>query len=304
MNPTRGRERPHQLIEPPLEESPGEPRPHEQPGYRRTAAPIDAWPEEPDYTPRRERTTGSSRRPRRRFLFYGLLTVLVVIMLGGGAAGGYFLLRDDDRQSNGVSVLTSASASTATTDPGYGADPRQTTDSSSSASSDTTQAAPTTESTAVQAVDLSSRATIHASSVLATAGSVWYGATNLVDDDPSTCWAEGVSGYGEGESIGFTFANAVTVSEFQIVPGYDKNQDGWDRWWSNGRLQSFALDFSDGAHEEYSVEDSRTLQTMTLNAPHTVTWVHLTITGVFEAADVDHRAEDTSISEFHLLGSF
>ena len=95
----------------------------------------------------------------------------------------------------------------------------------------------------------------------------------------------------------------VTVWEVRIIPGYDKVAGGWDRWTSNGRVRTFDLVFSDGTTESFTVDDDREMQFLALSTPHTVTSVRFVITGVYEAAEGPHKAEDTSISELLLWGT-
>jgi hypothetical protein len=237
--------------------------------------------------------------PRSRTGMWAFVAGLVFVVCAGAAIAAYFLLRDDSGNvgtvSTGVAVSTTIGSDTTdgsgTTVPGGG-------------STGTTVGEGTTTSAGPPSpVDLSATADISVSSTLATSGSTTYGKANLIDRDSTTCWAEGVAGYGIGEFIQFTFAAPMTVTEIRIVPGYDKTAGGWDRWTSNGRVRSFELSFSDGTTESYSVTDSRELQIITLGAPHTVTTVRLTITGVYDAAEGPNKAEDTSVSELHFWGT-
>lgn len=50
-----------------------------------------------------------------------------------------------------------------------------------------------------------------------------YGATNLSDSDPSTCWAEGSIGDGVGEYVLLTIPNNTT--QLRIRNGYQKNKN-------------------------------------------------------------------------------
>jgi hypothetical protein len=242
-------------------------------------------------------------RPRRRGATWAFIAGLVFVVCAGAAIAVYFVLRDDGggsgTGSSDVAVSTTSHSGDTTNDTtGSGAT------TTSGGSTGSTSGEGTTSSTgASPAVDLSPNATINVSSTLATQGAVDYGKANLIDNDPATCWAEGVAGYGVGEYVEFTFASPVTIQEIRIIPGYDKIADGWDRWTSNGRVRSFDLSFSDGASESYTVADSRDMQAIALSAPHTVTSVRLTITGVYEAADGPHKAEDTSVAELHVWGT-
>ena len=77
---------------------------------------------------------------------------------------------------------------------------------------------PTMESITKQDFNLS------ASSTLQQAG-YDYSVGSLLDGNTQTCWAEGVSGIGEGESITFSSDETKTVSGLAILPGYCKSED-------------------------------------------------------------------------------
>lgn len=84
-----------------------------------------------------------------------------------------------------------------------------------------------------------------------------YSVASLVDENTQTCWAEGVSGTGEGESITFSSDETKTVSGLAILPGYLKSEDlfykngmplaveitSGDKYWI-GEIKDFQPDFS------------------------------------------------------------
>jgi len=149
-------------------------------------------------------------------------------------------------------------------------------------------------------IDLSGRAEMDATSVLEE-NWIDYGPGNLVDGNPTTCWAEGVVGYGRGETFYFDFAEVLTVTRLEVLPGYDKDLDGWDRWWSNGRLQSVRVEFSDGSVEDVTFSDERKWHTVDIS-PREVDWLSVEIMTTYPARAGAHYAEDTSVSEFHVYG--
>ncbi len=53
----------------------------------------------------------------------------------------------------------------------------------------------------------------------------FYGVSNLWDLDERTCWVEGVSGYGKGETITYTSKKKQLVSGIAILPGHLKSED-------------------------------------------------------------------------------
>ncbi len=255
------------------------------------AHPSQAWDPSGSWDP--SQSWERPEPPRRRTGMWAFVAGLVLVVCAGAAIAAYLLLRDDSGSASTVSTDTAGSATSGSATTVLGGEPTDT----------TTGEVTTTSADPVSAVDLSPLAGINVSSTLATSGSTTYIKANLIDGDPATCWAEGVAGYGLGEFVEFAFAAPVTVTEIRMVPGYDKIAGGWDRWTSNGRVRTFDLSFSDGATESYSVTDTRELQIIALNAPHTVTKVRLTITGVYEAAEGPNKAEDTSVSELHFWGT-
>lgn len=84
-----------------------------------------------------------------------------------------------------------------------------------------------------------------------------YSVASLADGNTQTCWAEGVSGIGEGEIITFSSDETKTVSGLAILPGYLKSEDlfykngmplavkitSGDKYWI-GEFQDFRPNFS------------------------------------------------------------
>ncbi|MEI6624560.1 MAG: protein kinase, partial [Actinomycetes bacterium] len=132
-----------------------------------------------------------------------------------------------------------------------------------------------------------------------------YGVSNLIDNRPSTCWEEGVRGYGEGESITFGFPRAVTVSKVQMIPGYVKIDQDANRWFSNGRVAAARVQFSDGTSEVWPLNDDYgATQNLTIAPPKKTTFVRVTILKTYSAdTGTTHDSSDTSISELHVIGT-
>jgi eukaryotic-like serine/threonine-protein kinase len=134
---------------------------------------------------------------------------------------------------------------------------------------------------------------------------IHYVAWQIWDDDLTTCWSEGVRGYGEGESITFNFREPVVVREVDVMPGYAKRSSGKDRFQQNGKLQEVMLEFSDGSPAQFiSFENREAFQRIPLQTPVETTWVKVTINKVYPgvAGPSWGAASDTSVSEFHLEG--
>lgn len=134
-----------------------------------------------------------------------------------------------------------------------------------------------------------------------------YPASQLVDRKLDTCWAEGVSGHGGGESFSANLGAEMWLVEIQIVPGYLKfdSANSVDRWYSNGRVTRAKLVFSDGSESKaFDLDpDSKDWQIVKLPKAVKTSSVKVAILGTAAATTgTDHDAEDTSVSEIKLLG--
>lgn len=120
-------------------------------------------------------------------------------------------------------------------------------------------------------------------------------ASKLIDGNPKTNWTEGVSGYGEGESVDFHFRKKQTVVGFTIWAGnhYDDSY-----YVKNARPKTITLTFSDGSAKEYTLQDKRKEQTFYFDQTVETESVLLTITSVYDDGAV---YEDTVISEISFL---
>ncbi len=78
-----------------------------------------------------------------------------------------------------------------------------------------------------------------------------YEPSNMADMDTSTCWAEGVSGDGTGESITFASDQAQDISGLAILPGYCKSRDLYDK---NGAPAAIRIECG-GRSMEYSFSE-------------------------------------------------
>lgn len=134
------------------------------------------------------------------------------------------------------------------------------------------------------------------------AGNSYY-AANLTDGVNRTCWAEGVSGFGIGESVRFKFSPRMTLTRMEVIPGYDKYSSGWDRWYSNGRLRKITVTFADGSQESFRFADDNRWQACDFSSPKTGSSLEFTIEDVYYPdRDNPHYAEDTSVSEVRFYG--
>ncbi len=128
-----------------------------------------------------------------------------------------------------------------------------------------------------------------------------YPAENLFDGTEEFCWAENVRGYGVGEWVEFSFDQPVRVAYVEVLPGYKKSEDGWDRWWSNGRLKAANFSFGDGTAVTGRFKDRKTYQKVRVGSG-ACDGFRMTIKSTYPARNGSHKADDTSISEIRVYG--
>lgn len=137
-----------------------------------------------------------------------------------------------------------------------------------------------------------------ASSELPSAGKNSYSISNIEDDDIRTAWVEGVSGYGIGEYIEFTFENrAPRATSCRIANGYSKNETTWR---NNSRVKTLNMYENDVLTAILELKDIRDFQVFSF--PHPIghrkdgkaSKLKFVITEVYKG----DKYEDTAISEF------
>ncbi len=80
---------------------------------------------------------------------------------------------------------------------------------------------------------------IEGSSFLISQGENTYEAKNVHDFSYKTAWVEGVSGYGIGEHLIYTFdANNPRINTIKVVNGYVKSPDAWR---NNSRVERLKM---------------------------------------------------------------
>ena len=117
-----------------------------------------------------------------------------------------------------------------------------------------------------------------------------YFPENMVDNDLSTGWVEGVSGNGEGEVAHIVFDDVYKVSGFMINSGYQKSQDIYK---ANSRPSLITLEFSDGTSMDFNLKDEMNAQQFTFPESVDTDYVDITIRAVYTGS----KWEDTVISE-------
>ena len=210
-----------------------------------------------------------------------VMAAVIAILAFGGVAAFAFLHHGDHAGSPVSAPATSATVQ-------------------GEAGSPTTSATPTPASTPVVG-NITGYATATASSTLAASGGNSYGASNLLDGDLTTCWAEGSPGYGLGEWIRFSFSQPLVLTKMKLMPGYMKRLDGWDRWWANGRLRRIELTFSDGHSREVEFPDREGWQVLRLDKVR-ASWIEVTISSAYPARPGPHAASDLCVSEAAFAG--
>lgn len=149
---------------------------------------------------------------------------------------------------------------------------------------------------------------IEASSELKSSGGKSYSVKNLIDGDPSTVWAEGVSGTGVGETITLHLDKKQPVYGIQLVNGYTA---GYEQYINNGTVTSVKVDFGGGVYAECDElegygSDSFGPQELAemnrfrigLDEPVTTDTIKITITGAAKGKKYD----DTCMSEIWVYG--
>ena len=127
--------------------------------------------------------------------------------------------------------------------------------------------------------DISSTAKVTASSTATATSTGNFSPANLVDEDGSTFWMEGVPDYGIGEWVKFTFPNEVTVIRISCAPVVFGV--GTDNWRQNGRLKTVTISFDDGTKITHTFEDTMFDQAMTIDPPEKTRSVTITIDEVY-----------------------
>lgn len=178
-----------------------------------------------------------------------------------------------------------------------GADSTQ--ESAAAQSSTTSDETADQSSSAVQQSSSSSycafnNATVTASSELQHDSSVntsYYYASNVLDDDPDTCWAEGADGSGVGESLTFTLSSAAEVSGFEIRNGYQKTEEIYEH---NARPHVVKI-YADGEliHTATIAYDGLGYQKVEFSQPFKASTITIEIDSVYEGT----KWSDCAISD-------
>ena len=123
-----------------------------------------------------------------------------------------------------------------------------------------------------------------------------YKVENVIDDNPSTAWIEGVSDDGIGQFIQFSSNNTFRVDKIDIINGFSKNQKTYMK---NNRGKKVIIEFSDKSQQVYELEDNNMeYQTIDIGGINTNS-VKVIIQEVYTNGRV---YKDTCISEISVYG--
>ena len=124
-----------------------------------------------------------------------------------------------------------------------------------------------------------------------------YQAERAVDGSTGTCWAEGASGYGIGETITLYLNGIYDVSKFSIAGGWTINKELYDH---NAKPKVMYVYFSSSPYEHYVVSLDETMSTQSFQVDENgVEWVQFEIVDVYPG---EKDVYDTCISEITLYG--
>lgn len=123
-----------------------------------------------------------------------------------------------------------------------------------------------------------------------------YKVENVIDDNPSTAWIEGVSDDGIGQFIQFSSNNTFRVDKIDIINGFSKNQKTYMK---NNRVKKVIIEFSDKSQQVYELEyNNMEYQTIDIGGINTNS-VKVIIQEVYTNGRV---YKDTCISEISVYG--
>jgi hypothetical protein len=151
--------------------------------------------------------------------------------------------------------------------------------------------APPAAAAALDVVDVT------ASTVLDRDGDIVYDPRVTIDGDPATAWNDGVRGDPTGESLEYTFASPVRVTQIDLINGYDKIVPEGDRFEQNARIREMRIQ-SDAGESTRELVDTREPQSVTVEFGSTCQ-ITLVVESIYPGAEF----EDVALSEITFLGT-
>lgn len=147
------------------------------------------------------------------------------------------------------------------------------------------------------ALPLSQAATLKptwsASSSAPTAEGVSYEPKNLGDGKASSAWFEGVDGSGLNEWVQADLGGEKAVTGFTVWAGWWYTSSQWSHY---NRPKTLQVEFSDGASQEFTLQDAYVPQVFELAAPHKTTTLKFKVKSDFTS----DAYQDTAISEIQI----
>lgn len=122
-----------------------------------------------------------------------------------------------------------------------------------------------------------------------------YTAEKSFDMDMSTCWCEGLDGYGIGESITVSFDDIYEISKLSIWNGLCTSEDLYDK---NSRLHNFTVVLSDGSRYDFECSDGWNNRNNTFSFDNNAKTSSLTI--IIQSVYEGKKYKDTCISEISM----
>ena len=121
----------------------------------------------------------------------------------------------------------------------------------------------------------------------------YYAAANANDADPSTAWAEGAGGAGEGEWLSLFFSEQK-VAGFAIRAGYQRSADTYN---ANGRPADIRVSVAGESDCTVTLDDARGEQVVLFSYPVVTDFLSIEISSVYGGASNAY----TCISDVRVL---
>ncbi len=123
-----------------------------------------------------------------------------------------------------------------------------------------------------------------------------YKVENVIDDNESTAWIEGVNGDGIGEYIEFSSKGTFRVDKIDIINGLSKSEKTYK---NNNRIKKVVIEFSDKTQQVYELKDNNMdYQTIDIGGKNTNS-IKITIQEVYTESRI---YQDSCISEIAIYG--
>lgn len=119
-----------------------------------------------------------------------------------------------------------------------------------------------------------------------------YTVEKAFDNDMSTCWSEGVDGYGVGESITISFDDVYEIGELSLWNGLCTSED---LFYKNSRLHNITVVLSDGNQYDFECSDGWDSRHNSFSFGENIETSSLTI--IIQSVYEGDKYQDTCISE-------